>query len=359
MWDFSWLERRWPGAGYEDWNQALDELCERGYNAVRIDPYPQLIRHDPEKEYLLKTQWNQQNWGACADCRVRVVPALLKFIKLCKERHIQVALSGWFRKDVDEVRRFLSSPQALADAWVKTLQLIEAEGLLDSILFVDLCNEWPVWAPYYNYHESVSSNDWASERSRNWMEGAITEFKSAYPNVDATFSPVGVPDIKVGDESAYDFLDLHEPHIWMVQCNDEEFHKRIGYYYKMFGPEEFELLAKYAQPLYESNQHYWNSLLMDRIKAAADLSRRTRKPLVTTECWAIVDWKDWPMLDWQWVKDLNALGTRAAISEKRWKAIATSNFCGPQFVGMWRDVDWHQQLTREIRSAELEPDLQG
>ncbi|MBN1791595.1 MAG: cellulase, partial [Bacteroidales bacterium] len=19
MWDFSWLERRWPGAGYEDW----------------------------------------------------------------------------------------------------------------------------------------------------------------------------------------------------------------------------------------------------------------------------------------------------------------------------------------------------
>ena len=20
MWDFSWLERRWPGAGYEDWD---------------------------------------------------------------------------------------------------------------------------------------------------------------------------------------------------------------------------------------------------------------------------------------------------------------------------------------------------
>ncbi len=37
MWDFSWLERRWPGAGYEDWDQALDELAERGYDAVRID----------------------------------------------------------------------------------------------------------------------------------------------------------------------------------------------------------------------------------------------------------------------------------------------------------------------------------
>jgi hypothetical protein len=43
MWDFSWLERRWPGAGYEDWSQALDELVERGYEAVRIDAYPHLV----------------------------------------------------------------------------------------------------------------------------------------------------------------------------------------------------------------------------------------------------------------------------------------------------------------------------
>ncbi len=31
MWDFSWLERRWPGAGYEDWDAALGELTDRGY----------------------------------------------------------------------------------------------------------------------------------------------------------------------------------------------------------------------------------------------------------------------------------------------------------------------------------------
>lgn len=28
MWDFSWIERRWPGAGYEDWPMILDELRE-------------------------------------------------------------------------------------------------------------------------------------------------------------------------------------------------------------------------------------------------------------------------------------------------------------------------------------------
>ena len=49
MWDFSWLERRWPGAGYEDWDQALDELKERGYDAVRIDAYPHLIAAGAER----------------------------------------------------------------------------------------------------------------------------------------------------------------------------------------------------------------------------------------------------------------------------------------------------------------------
>ena len=31
------------GAGYVDWDQVLDELSERGYNAIRIDAYPHLI----------------------------------------------------------------------------------------------------------------------------------------------------------------------------------------------------------------------------------------------------------------------------------------------------------------------------
>lgn len=29
MWDFSWLERRWPGAGFENWNEALSQLTDR------------------------------------------------------------------------------------------------------------------------------------------------------------------------------------------------------------------------------------------------------------------------------------------------------------------------------------------
>ena len=31
----------------------------------------------------------------------------------------------------------------------------------------------------------------------------------------------------------------------------------------------------------------------------------------------------------------------------------TSNFCGPQFVGMWREKLWHKEMTATIHSAKL------
>ena len=93
MWDFSWLERRWPGAGFEDWDLALDELTERGYNAVRIEAYPHLVGVDPTKEWVLDEVWNQQDWGSPDRIKVQVQPALNEFIRKCGERDIRVGLS--------------------------------------------------------------------------------------------------------------------------------------------------------------------------------------------------------------------------------------------------------------------------
>ncbi|MDZ7723547.1 MAG: cellulase-like family protein [candidate division KSB1 bacterium] len=64
MWDFSWIERRWPGAGYENWDVALDELMERGYNAVRIDAFPHLVADNQWKEWTLHKVWGGFRTGA-------------------------------------------------------------------------------------------------------------------------------------------------------------------------------------------------------------------------------------------------------------------------------------------------------
>ncbi len=150
MWDFSWLERRWPGAGYEDWDTALDELKQRGYNAVRIDAYPHLIAAGADREWTLLPQWNQQDWGAPAKCRVRVQPGLNEFIAKCAERSIVVGLSTWFREDVGKERMKVRGPRDLGLVWKAALDSIRPKALLDNILYVDLCNEFPldVWAPF-------------------------------------------------------------------------------------------------------------------------------------------------------------------------------------------------------------------
>ncbi len=72
------------------------------------------------------------------------------------------------------------------------------------------------------------------------------------------------------------------------------------------------------------------------------------KPLITAECWGLVDYKHWPLLDWDWIKELRRLGVQRASQIGRWAIIATSNFCGPQFVGICRDIAWYQKLTKQI-----------
>ena len=81
-------------------------------------------------------------------------------------------------------------------------------------------------------------------------------------------------------------------------------------------------------------------------------------PLATTECWGITDYKDFPMLPWDWVKDLCALGVETACQTGQWALMATSNFAAPQFCGMWRDVAWHQRLTTMIHEASLPPEAE-
>jgi len=356
MWDFSWLERRWPGAGYEDWDRALDELAERGYDAVRIDAYPHLHAIDADREWEILPCWNQQVWGSPARNRVTLQPALIQFLEKCAARKIRVGLSSWYQDDSTHARQLISTPEVHGCQWVGVLRSIADAGLLETVLFVDLCNEWPFacWAPFFNYRGEEQADGFNSVRSRDWMRRAIAVVKEEF-NLPTTFSIVGLPrdEMKNVLTSDWDYLDFWEPHLWMVHANGDEFNRRIGYSYPRWDSSGYENIVSVAGPIYASNPDYWLGLLSEQVHEAARFSEQVNRALITTECWGIVDYKDWPLLDWGWVKDLCAHGTESASATGRWAAIATSNFCGPQFVGMWRDVEWHQRLTAKIRRAAI------
>ncbi|MGD1063826.1 MAG: cellulase-like family protein [Terracidiphilus sp.] len=352
MWEFSWIERRWDGAGYEDWDRALDELQERGYDAVRIDPFPHLLAADGYKSWTLLPEWNTQVWGSPDVNRIVLLPALFEFIGKCRARGIMVGLSTWYRQDEDNTRMGISGPEVMAAQWLKTLDLIAGAGLLDAILYTDLCNEWPldVWAPFIKPHSNFS--DWDRPASLDYMHRAIALVRARYPTMPLFFSCSSDRVENYLEHDLSDF-DLFDPHVWMTQENDDEFYKIVGYAYERFDPKGYTNLSLKAEATYRARPRYWQDLLTRKIDRLASVSTKMSKPLVTTECWAIVDYKDWPLLKWDWVKDLCALGTQRAASSGQWLAIASSNFCGPQFTGMWRDKNWHLNVTRAIKSASI------
>jgi hypothetical protein len=148
-------------------------------------------------------------------------------------------------------------------------------------------------------------------------------------------------------------MDYLDPHIWMVQQNGNEFYNKMNYKGDLFSNSGYNTIAAEAERLYNSNKPYWQNLLINQVDKMAEVAQKLNFPLLTTECWAIVDYKDWPLLSWDWVKELCEIGTKAASDSGQWVAVSTSNFCGPQFRGMWDDVEWHQRLTQYIKSGEI------
>ena len=354
MWDFSWIERRWPGAGYEDWDRALDELAERGYDAVRIDAYPHLVATDPDRDWTVLSSDQHGTWGAPAPVTVRVMPELLEFMAKCRVRGIKVALSTWYKEDQDGVRSRIRSPQDQADQWIATLRHIERAGLLDSILFVDLCNEfpWPKWAPFLYANAGEPEKPLDSPELGAWMNAAIDRAKASFPMIDYTFSFYSQSDRWAkADVSRFNLL---EPHIWMAASGTSDWARRIGYSSRT---DSFQRVVEVGREEYLAHKGHYDDKLFALIDHVADWSRACGRPVVTTECWSLIHYKDWPGLEWTWIKDLCEAGVRRAAATGRWSAIATSNFCGPQFVGMWRDVSWHQGMTSLIKASAIDADL--
>jgi Sugar-binding cellulase-like len=344
MWDFSWLERRWPGAGYDNWDIALDGLAQRGYDAVRIDAYPHLVAANPNATWELIPCWDTQDWGSPAKNKVQVQPSLNQFIRKCTERKLRVGLSTWFRQDPNQTLMRIHSPEELGRIWKVTLDSINHDGLLPNILYVDLCNEWPldVWAPFLpeGFKRTSAANT-------EYMRRAIRVVRTAYPDLDYTFSQTS--EFDEWKQQDVGMLDFMEPHIWMAQADG--YYDEVGYHYERFDPQGYVNLVDNAKRVYMEKRDHWDRKLVERIAMCAEWSRTSGKPLITTECWSLVDYKDWPLLEWDWLKQLCELGVRTAAATGRWVAIATSNFCGPQFAGMWRDADWHRRMTNLIHSA--------
>lgn len=378
MWDFSWLLRTHPGGGFEDWDRALDELAERGYNAVRIDTFPHLVSVSERPEGAKKFRFGGRPpgqhalWGNDLPVEVDARAALLSFLPKCKQRGILVMLSTWFfgpKGTNDSVR----SIEEFVAAWQTTLRFLDSHGLLDNILFIDLLNEYPLYNGFQWLHETARQRAKqavldaakpgeehlqdqkptpgmsAAEKAfyRESSAQMLTEVRREWPKFDLALSlSQNIDYATCAELSLFDALDNH---IWFSHIAPLAFLNKPMAQAQHAKPEE--VAAKYAElkeqwSKVKPKQVQW---MDERLALFEKQGRQLNAVTGNTEGWGMISWDEHPSLDWEFVKETAELGVELALKHGQ-RFVCTSNFTHPHFRRLWADVAWHQRITAAIRA---------
>lgn len=401
MWDSSWLRRRYRGGGFEDWDKALCELVERGYNAVRLDVFPHLIAPSPAGEIVevfkdVPNQYPQfyglAMWGNPWTMYIRPRQALVEFMTKCREYGVKVGLATWFKPTDDRRNEQIEGVQEFIRVWDQTLEFIDAHGLMDTVVYLDLLNEYPEGHCLKWFHKMLGTMTQPRATSgrlnaaqlafvRDFLGESIDALRAKWPtlsiatsltwkHLDEYFMQAEVPSLDFLADM--DFLDVH---IWITQnsdfCAGTDYHTTIAQHgnpHTLFSVERSGgAYAGLSERIIPADYHYdevyrkmltrwredkdqWTRWYAQTLDTLAGLARQYDCHLGQTEAWGPVNWTDHPLLEWDIHREAAQIGVQLA-AERGYLFDCSSNFCHPHFLGFWEDPEWHQQITSIIRGA--------
>jgi len=387
MWDYSWLLRHHKYGSFEDWNKVLNELVERGYNAIRIDCMPQFVAAGNDgklqEEFFHKREvWKPAYWGNQFSMYSRPREALLEFMKKCEQKAVRVGLATWFMGHGTERNLEFKGIDGFVRAWDETLEFLKQNDLLKNVIYVDLLNEYPLWHGFEWFKKEMNlrgneklfreNNPDANvpdevfqkrkgkgytilqqEFYQGFIDTVISTLKKKWPQLTFFTSQTGG-----GGEGALwkqiDFKNFGaiDAHFWFTQ-NSEFTSKTAVAGLNMFRTQKdsgFKEGYENALKYWRKNEQKLAGWMEEKIKYVGDLGKKYSIPIGNTEGWGAVFWQDHPLLGWEFIKE--AADVAVDISLKHgYKFICTSNFTHPQFEGIWRDLAWHRQITERIKKA--------
>lgn len=376
MWDFSWLLRHDRGCEFADWDQVLDGLIKRGYNAIRFDAFPHLVGSAPDgcvsdTYHFSKNSWKPVMWGNQYSTTVNPRRALKEFIPRCLDRGLHLGLSTWFLGP--GVER-IAGLDGLVRVWDETLGFLKDNDLLHNIYYVDLLNEYPLFNGF-NWLRNQMDNDMKSrseqaktEGAHEWKEkvgnynnaasrkvyvafanDAITGLQAKWPELDFLFSLTnnGDADWRVMAPTNIAALDVHYWFIMNPLLGNE-----TGYWKNIHtladNDHEFPNVQAALLKNWTANKPKLVEWMDQQMGEVAALGKQHNKPFGNTEGWGTINWLDHPALTWDLIKE--AAEICAKLGRKHgYHFNCTSNFTHPQFPRLWADVKWHQRFTAIIR----------
>jgi hypothetical protein len=114
---------------------------------------------------------------------------------------------------------------------------------------------------------------------------------------------------------------------------------------------DFEEINEEIQNCWLKSRSLCEEWLEEQIASTASIGRRYQLPTGCTEGWGSVMWVQHPMLSWDMIKDAGLFAARAA-RRYGYAFNCQSNFCAPQYISLWNDIDYHRKVTGIIRGRE-------
>ncbi len=388
MWDSSWLRRRYAGGGFESFDRALDELTERGYNAVRIDAFPHMIADAPDgtngERFLdpagFGFHWyGFAQWGSPWTVYIHPRRDIVDFLKKCEKRGILVLLSTWLKPTAEPRNEWIKGEKDHVRIWDETLRFLAEHDCLKQIIGVDVQNEIPCGAAYPWMGERLRQletlgqawNIWQAEFVRRYYGTVLRELRQRWPQIPFSVSYAqSFSDVRADLEDC-DFLDVH---LWAEEapCRFLE-DTRYGEAIAQFGDRpmirdkglnayltgrrlpppdiDFERINEEIHRSWEHHRRQCEEWLEERISAIAAIGREHHIPVGCTEGWGSIMWVQHPMLSWDMIREAGLIAAR--LGRRYGYAFnCQSNFCSPQYISLWNDIGYHSEVTGIIRGKE-------
>jgi hypothetical protein len=375
MWDFSWILRHHRYGDFENWDAVLEGLAERGYNAVRIDAMPQFVAADTsghsETEFrAVKNGWQPSLWGNDYTMSFRPHEALLEFLPKCSKYGIKVGLATWFMQHGTNRKDIFKEEGGLVRAWDETLSFLNANGLLDNVIYVDLLNEYPNWHGYDwlkknmnrlsgleqykpgnpepNVPDQIISGKNANAEQQkfynDFIRSTIKTFKVKYPDMDFYASLDSSMELDRIDLSVFGALDYH---IWFAHSGKVPGLDKVG---ARDQSQDYREVYSALLSYWKENKNELVTWMDGRLNSISAAAAKNKIVCGNTEGWGPISWFDHPELGWEWVKESAEICVDLARKHENYKFICTSNFTHPHFSGMWEDIRWHQKITSRIKA---------
>lgn len=378
MWDFSWILRHHRYGEFENWKKVLDELAERGYDALRLDVMPQYIAADTDGKITaefrsVKHGWAPAKWGNDYTMTFRPREALLQFLPLCKKYGFRVALSSWFTNHNTGPRGIFTEEDGVLRAWTETLTFLQQHNLLDdNIIYIDLLNEYPKYHGFDWLKKELNARGDVTQFKLNnpsafvpdnldmgtvggynalqqkflddFAKSLVRRLKEKFPQYPYQMSVTYTTPLDAVDLTEYGTLDYH---LWFTAAADIPHWRSLG---GIDQSEDNRPAFKELLKFWEEKKPEMTQWMDQAVTAVAQKAKRYNITAGNTEGWGPVGWLDHPELNWDWVKEAADIAVELAKKHDNYKYICSSNFTHPQFKGIWEDVKWHRKITSRIKA---------